>query len=185
VSGLTNAQLAQQISDLITSWRQLVQQMAALLTGPADGGDNGDGTYPVSDLLGQSYLLDGYLKIIDTVKGPAAQAETALALAEAARDAAKGYSDTVAGQLVLAQAAQVAATAARDLAKQYRDQAASSAANAKVWADNAANAAVAINVDLDGGCSSTVYLTDQAIDAGSASSTFTSDQDIDCGDAYG
>jgi hypothetical protein len=126
----SNAQIQQQITELVSRWRDRETQLGDWLAGPADGGPNGDGRYPLGTALGAIELVESPAKLADMVSGPAAisssardDAVAASTLAVAARDRA------VAGETqVTALRADTALD--RGLAKQYRDEAANFASQA-------------------------------------------------------
>lgn len=139
----TQAQLASQMSDLMTRWRTYTDQLQAWLGGTVTGGPNADGMYPMTDHLGNTFLIpcpaleaarvDGMVNsassFSDAAQASADAAMTYLTNAGLARDAASEFAD--------------AAKAARDLAKIYADQAGSNASNALAYSQQAAASAAA------------------------------------------
>lgn len=127
---ISNAQLAQQVSDLINRWDTRETEMQAWMGGTPTGGPSSDGYYPLTDAYGVTRLTMSPALLEDEVSGTigtgaayAAAAEAssvassaAKVLSETARDSSMSYRD--------------AAQGARDLALTYRDGAANSAANA-------------------------------------------------------
>jgi hypothetical protein len=140
---ITNAQIAQEISNLVDKWRTRDLEFVDWLNGAADGGPFGDGRFPLTDYLGVVQYIKSPAALQSSVTGSAdasassaaaaaasvLSALAAQAAAEGARDLALGYRD--------------AAQAARDLALTYRDDAANSAANALVHRNAAASSATA------------------------------------------
>jgi hypothetical protein len=128
----TNAQLTQQINNLLAAWNQREAQFRDWLAGTPTGGPNGDGRYPLSDASGVTQLVDCPAKLADTVGGPAGLSTTARLLAETARDVAITARDRaiVAETQVISLHGETISN--RDLAKMYRDDAAAFASNAGV-----------------------------------------------------
>ncbi len=147
--GLSNAQLAQQVSTLVDLWNQREREFRDWLGGTATGGPQGDGRYPLTNGLGVTSLVACPASLASTVTGPGASASAAKLAAEAARDFALTYRDAADQSRVLAQAAQAAAIAARDLTLQYRDRAAAAEANALVYKQAAEAAASALATARD------------------------------------
>src|SRR5258706_15949940 len=58
MADITNAVLAQQISDLINLWRNREIEFKAWLTGTAGGGPASNGQYPLTDYLGNNYNVE-------------------------------------------------------------------------------------------------------------------------------
>jgi hypothetical protein len=146
---ITNAQLAQQVSELMDYWRTRDLQFAEWLSGSPTGGPYGDGRYPLSDYLGVIQYLFCPAALESGVTSSASSAALSAALAGASKDEA-----------LLAQAAAEAAKnqalthrddarAARDLAILYRDESANNLAitdtyrtKARAWASNAVDVVV-------------------------------------------
>lgn len=126
----SNAQIQQQITELVSRWRTREEQFGAWVAGPADGGPNSDGRYPLGTALGEPALVESPSKLADMVSGPAADA------AQARDDAQQAAADAVtARDRVVTGENQVIALRAdtgidRGLAKQYRDEAANFASQA-------------------------------------------------------
>lgn len=136
----TNAQLTQQINNLLTSWNEREAQFRAWLAGTPTGGPNGDGRYPLSDASGVTQLVDCPAKLADTVGGPAGLSVNAQLLSSTARDVAITARDraVAAETQVISLHAETADN--RNLAMMYRDDAAAHAANALVHRTGAENA---------------------------------------------
>lgn len=163
---ITNAQLAQQVSELMDYWRTRDLQFAEWLSGSPSGGPYGDGRYPLSDYLGVIQYLFCPAALESGVTSSASSAALSAALAGASKDEA-----------LLAQAAAVAAQnqalanrddarAARDLALQYRDEsannmstAATHRAKAKAWASNT------VDVVVESGLYSALHYATKASEA--------------------
>jgi hypothetical protein len=131
----TNAQIASQITSLLTQWNAREAEFRDWLAGAATGGPNGDGRFPLTNASGVSALVDSPAKLADTIGGPAGLSLQSRLLAEAARDITLGYRDSAAQDALKAVTAKTEATDARDLAKLYRDDAAAHAANLQVTRD--------------------------------------------------
>lgn len=129
----TNADLAAQITDLITKWGIREDQMHDWLGGTVDGGPNNDGKYPLTDAGGTTYLVECPALLADNVTGPTALAEAAKVAAETARDAAVSAQTAVAADASSAATSRADAIAARDLAQTYRDDTAADKAAVSVW----------------------------------------------------
>lgn len=142
-SEITNALLAQKVSELLNSWRTRELQMREWMSGAADGGPYGDGRFPLSDYNGvvrytysPAALESGVASsaaasasTADASAASAASAAAAQAAAEAARNLSLTYRDS--------------AQAARDVAIARRDEAANHAANALTLSNDAEASAIA------------------------------------------
>jgi hypothetical protein len=124
----TNAQLTQQINDLLAAWNTREAQFRAWLAGTPTGGPNSDGRYPLSDAGGNTQLVDCPAKLASSVEGPAGVSVAAQLLSQSARDTAIAARD----RAVTAETAAIAMNAQtlsyRNLAQTYRDEAAAFAA---------------------------------------------------------
>lgn len=121
MSGITNAQLASQVSSLVSSWRAREAQYRAWIGGAADGGPEGDGRFPLTDGRGATYMVESPARLVDMVSGPAATAvaaRDAIAQTEATVLAEGARVDTVAAGV---DANRRAALDARDQAQLARD----------------------------------------------------------------
>jgi hypothetical protein len=115
----TNAQLAQQIADLITYWSSFNEEYSDWLGGTVDGGPGSDGRYPLTNWAGAESLVDSPAKLADNVSGYVglASASEAAAAASAAAAAtsesnASTSASTATAQAALADADRVAAETA-------------------------------------------------------------------------
>lgn len=79
---LSNAALAAQVVTMINKWNQREDQMVTWLAGTASGGPNGDGRYPLSNVLGVTSLVACPAKMAAMVADPIAGAEALLAEAQ-------------------------------------------------------------------------------------------------------
>jgi hypothetical protein len=138
---ITNAALAQQITELVAYWRNRDSEYAAWVSGGATDGPYGDGRFPLTGLYGTVGYVKSPAALQASVDGLVA---SALAYAADASDSA----DAAAGSVLAAQAArdaalgyQTGAQAARDLALSYKSFAASHEANAQAAATAAATSA--------------------------------------------
>lgn len=121
MSGITNAQLASQVSSLVSTWRAREAQYKAWIGGTADGGPEGDGRYPLTDGKGLTYMVESPARLRDMVSGPAAlaiAAKEAIAQTEAAVLAEGARVDNVAAGV---DANRRAALDARDQAQLARE----------------------------------------------------------------
>lgn len=121
MSGITNAQLASQVSSLVSTWRAREAQYKAWIGGTADGGPEGDGRYPLTDGKGLTYMVESPARLRDMVSGPAAlaiAAKDAIAQTEAVVLAEGARVDTVAAGV---DANRRAALDARDQAQLARE----------------------------------------------------------------
>lgn len=145
----TNAQLAQQVSDLLAAWNTREAQFRAWLSGTPTGGPNGNGKYPLTDAAGVMQLVDCPAKLADTVGGPAALSADAQALAEAARDSAVVAKDraVTAENTIAGYASDVLTN--KNLALLYRNDAAAYAASLAAGRDQAVAAKVAAEAARD------------------------------------
>src|SRR5262245_6453388 len=118
---LTNATLANQISEMVNHWRTRDVQFAEWLSGTASGGPYGDGRYALSDYLGAVRYTLAPAALESSVSGSAAAssaAAAASAVAQALAETARNAAETARG---LALTYRDAALAAADLAQTYRD----------------------------------------------------------------
>jgi hypothetical protein len=138
---ITNAALAQQITELVAYWRNRDSEYAAWVSGGATEGPYGDGRFPLTGLYGTVSYLKSPAALEALVEGPVA---SALAYADAADDsatAAAASAAAAAASVVTASGHATAAQAARDLALSYKTYAASHEANAQAAATAAATSA--------------------------------------------
>src|SRR5687767_4735327 len=103
---ITNAVLAQKISDLIDAQRNRELEFQAWLSGAADGGPGSDGRFPLTDYLGVVRLTYSPTALEDSVGLSASSA------ADSAVDAST-FADAAAASVTAAQTA-------RDLALSYQ-----------------------------------------------------------------
>jgi hypothetical protein len=159
-SNITNAQLAAQIQALITSWQTRETQMIAWLAGAAGGGDNSNGTYPLSDAFGN----------VEYVQSPAQMAADVTSTV----NSSTAQADAAAASATAASAAQAAAITARNLASTYATNSAASATQAANSQSAAAsNAASALAYKNAAGTSATAAAASATAAAASASSMTT------------
>ncbi len=150
MSGPTNAQIASQVSTLISAWTTREEQYRAWLAGTADGGPNGDGRYELTNALGVTYLVLCPAALAHNVSGPAVAAQAALLAAEAARDGAISEATRAEAERVLAEAARAASVTARDQAQLARSGAQNAEANTLVHRQAAETARAGTAADLLG-----------------------------------
>lgn len=103
---ITNAALAQKITELVAYWRTRDTEYANWVSGAATGGPYADGRFPLTGILGN----------VSYVKSPAALQ----ASVDGVVDSAEAYRDEAQGHAAVASAAQTAAVTARDLALSYQ-----------------------------------------------------------------
>lgn len=122
----TNAQLAAQITDLLTRWNAREAQFRDWLGGAVTGGPNGDGKFPLTNAAGDTQNVDSPARLASTVTGPAAVAVAAKDAAEDARDAAASSATTAGSKADDANAHNLSARQWRDEAEVFRNEAAAS-----------------------------------------------------------
>ena len=148
---ITNASLAQKVNDLLDKWTTREEEMRTWLSGVAGGGDFSDGTYPLTDALGNTRYTKSPAQLEDDVSGlvdsassyaDAADASaTAAAASEADAETAQGLAETARTDAeaaeAAAQAAQSAAENAETNALAHRNNARSHRDKAELWAEEA------------------------------------------------
>jgi hypothetical protein len=140
---ITNAQLAQKISDMIDAWRNRELQMQAWISGTATGGSFGDGRYPLSDFLGVVTYTYCPAALQSSVGVSSSSAAASAVVATAAQGAATLEATAAGTSETNALAYRNAAQAARDLAEMYKNNSASSAASALTYANSSSSSATA------------------------------------------
>lgn len=136
---ISNAELAQQISDLVNKWGLREDEMIGWLAGTVGGGPNLDGTYPLTDVFGAvTTYVACPAQLEADVEGLVNSASTYASDAAASAAAAATSETNAATHETGAQTAQTAAEAAQAIAENARDLAANSASNAATSASNAA-----------------------------------------------
>lgn len=138
---LTNAVLAQQVSDLVGRWRNRELEFQAWLAGAADGGDYGDGRFPLTDYLGVVRYTYSPAALESSVGVSASSASTSATEAAASAANASASEGAAEDARDAAGTARDAAITARDLADLYADNSAASAANALSYKNDAAASA--------------------------------------------
>jgi hypothetical protein len=131
----TNAQLAAQVTAALQKVNEREAQYREWLAGTVSGGPNKDGRYPITNMSGETFLLDSLARVVDLVGGPAALSRQAQLLSEAARDAAVTAQQRSEQIGAVVSSAKTEVYAARDITKLYRDEAAASAYNLQVTRD--------------------------------------------------
>jgi hypothetical protein len=137
----TNAQLAQQIANLIEYWAAFNQEYSDWIGGTVGGGPNSDGEYPLTNWAGEETLLPcpallsdnvtGYVATVAASASAASDSEIAAALSETN---AAASAVTATAQAVLADADRVAAELAETGATDAKVTAIAQAAAAVVSA---------------------------------------------------
>ncbi|MFN3573622.1 MAG: hypothetical protein ACK4TR_08855 [Phenylobacterium sp.] len=151
IPSTTTAQLANRISNLLDWAEARDGKWTAWVTGTETGGPNGDGRYPLPYDEDEDVLVECPTLLANMLVGPAAAAQAALGLAEAARDRAVQAETAVAAAQSASEAARNAAVAARDLALSYQNQAGTHEGNAAAHAaaaQAARAASEAVSADL-------------------------------------
>jgi len=87
-SYITNATLAQQITDLVNKWNTRELQMRVWLAGTATGGDFGNGTYPLTNYLNAVYYVASPAAMASGVGGSSTAAAASAAAALVSQNAA-------------------------------------------------------------------------------------------------
>ena len=140
---LSNAELAQKISNLIDKWDNREDEFRAWLSGVATGGPANDGRYPLTDFYGLTVYAKCPAKLEADVNGLVDSASAYAAAASASAASATAAASTAGTNATNAQTFQNNALSYRDQANTHRSQAATSAANAEYWATLAQNIAEA------------------------------------------
>ena len=138
-SYITNATLAQQITDLANKWSVRELQMRTWLAGTAVGGDFGNGTYPLTNYLGAVYYVASPAAMASGVAGSSTAAAASAAAALVSQNAA---STSATNALASQTAAGTSATNAAGSATTATTQAGTSANSAANSAISAANAVI-------------------------------------------
>ncbi|MEE4383440.1 MAG: hypothetical protein V2J02_15680, partial [Pseudomonadales bacterium] len=131
-SNISNATLAQKISDLIAKWDNREKEFQAWLSGDVGAGPNSDGKYPLTDYLGTTRLTTAPAQLEDDVLG-------AVGAAQAASTAASDSETNAAASEAAAAASASSAESYRDTALSYKND----AETAEAGAINAQNNAIA------------------------------------------
>lgn len=148
MSGTTNAQLASQVSALVSSWRTREAQYRAWLGGSATGGANGDGRYPLTDASGATYMVESPARLVDMVSGPAALALSAKEAAAAVEAYVRSEAQRLDALAAGVEANRRAALDARDQAQLARELAQGIEARVLSYRDAAVNAHEGTQGDL-------------------------------------
>lgn len=177
VSNITNAQLAQKISDLVNSWRTFMGQLQTWLAGTVGGGPSSDGKYPLSDSLGNTYNIEAPAQLaadVDTIVGNATDQATAAAdsatAAAASATAASASATTATTKATMATTQATNASTAASLAGSYAAAAGTFATNAAASATAAAASAASIVGD-EAATHADRLLADADVTAATASAT--------------
>jgi len=123
----TISEVANKLSEVLGRWSTFVDEIGEWATGRADGGPNGDGTYPITKPSGDQVTLTGFQRLVDDVVGPAAESKDARDAAQTARAEAKTAEDN--------------AEIAQNVAQTARNKAQNAEQNAQLHRDDAQNAA--------------------------------------------
>ena len=127
---ITNAQLAQDISDFIAQQRAFLEELYAWENGVVGGGTYSNGTYPLTDYAGNSQYYKSPAQMADDVDNEVSSAETHKNDAETAKTAAE-LAETNAGT------SEANALTYRNAAQTAESNASSSASTASNAATNA------------------------------------------------
>lgn len=114
-----------EMSSLVDAWRTYIAQVRDWLAGTATGGPGSDGSYPLSDDLGNTIL----------VPSPAAQA----ARVDAVVDSAQSFATNAETSAGAAATSELNAAASASSAATHRDSAQTSANTAEMYATTAGN----------------------------------------------
>lgn len=142
----TNAQLAQQIANLVEYWSSFNEEYASWLGGTVNGGPNSDGEYPLTDWHGNESLVKSPAKLEDDVSGLVGSASASATAAAASAAAAATSESNAAASESQATTDAAAAAASASAASTSEGNAGSSATVATTQANLAltrANAAAA------------------------------------------
>lgn len=123
----TIASVVAQMSTLVDSWNVYTTQLRNWLAGTATGGPGSDGSYPLTDDQGDTFL----------VPSPAAQA----ARVDAVVDSAEAYSTSASSSAAAAATSAMNADTSEGKAATHRDDAQASATLAETYATAAGNSA--------------------------------------------
>jgi hypothetical protein len=130
---ITNAVLAQKMSEMIDAWRNRELEMQAWVTGTATGGPGSDGKYPLTTYLGDSILTKSPARLEADVSGLVDSASAYAAAALAAQLAAETAETN-------AETAETNALSYRNSAASHRDTAVEAASQAGTYAAAASGA---------------------------------------------
>lgn len=167
-SYITNAALAQQITDLLNKWQTREAQMQAWMGGTANGGPFANGTYPLTDVLLNTTYQPSPAALVSgvgvSVASATAQAVLAAASATAAASSATGAaaSASTATTKATAAASSAASAATHD----------TNCASLQALAQTSANAALASQIAA--AASASAAATSASAAATSATSAATS-----------
>ena len=125
----TISEVANKLSEVLGRWSTFVDEIGEWATGRADGGPNGDGTYPITKPSGDQVTLTGFQRLVDDVVGPAAESKDARDAAQTARAEAKTAEDNAEIAQNVAQTARNKAQNAEYEAERHRDDAQNAANN--------------------------------------------------------
>jgi len=137
----SNAQIAQQVVDLIARWNTREDEMVNWLGGTVGGGVGADGKYPLTDYYGVTDDVTCPAQLEDDVLGAVADAETAQTAAETAQTAAEAAEASALNYSNLADADRISAETHKNNAATSASAAANDAATALAQANNAATSA--------------------------------------------
>jgi hypothetical protein len=141
---MSDAMLTAQVSELYDRWQTREDELRAWLGGTATGGSAANGTYPLTDANGVSYLVKCPARIAYDVASPTSSA-SASATAAATSATTAAASATASGSAKdAALAAQGVCTTRRDEAASSASLAASSAAQSRAWAEAAMGATLPV-----------------------------------------
>lgn len=138
MTGVTNAELASAIQQVIAQVDAREDELLAWQAGTSTGGPFGDGRYPITNLLGETDHFKSPARLQYEVSLLTDAAAGAVATAEAARDAAQAAETNATSEADRAASERATAATKRDEAQTFRDEAANSEANALVHRNAAA-----------------------------------------------
>ena len=176
---ITNAQLAQQIADLVEARQNIDKQFQEWITGVAGGGVSNDGRYPLTDYFGNSRYTLSPDQLEENVQGSVDSASSYAVAALASQNAASASADAASTDEGLADAHRIAALNAQALAETARDTSVNASVNATASQIAAAlsetNASAS---EIAAGLSEDAALVSELAAAASAAAAATFDPDL-------
>lgn len=101
-NSLSNDALAARVATRFTEWQQFVDQVNTWKAGTANGGPNSDGEYPLTDPLGNEYLLPCPAKVAADAATAVVTASSAVSTADMAKTFARAAGIVAHGEIDLA-----------------------------------------------------------------------------------
>lgn len=171
----TNADIATNLLALVNSWKVREDELQAWMAGTANGGTGGDGLYPLTDQLGNTYQV-ACPAHIEYLAG--SSMDWAITAEDAVVDAtnfpgeysAKHHANKADASRIAAQAAQVAAETAQTNAANSASTAITKASEANTSASNATSSASAAASSASAASASASTATTKASEASTSES---------------